>query len=145
VLARTFAAVIVPALWAGYLKGKDKADSWAEWVAKSIAGEVAGSYPFVRDAESMWEGMTHAGQVGVESWMQTEVQAVHDLYNAAQGKGAGKVVQDVANAAGEGLHIPGLGQLGKAAQYVKDVHDGKQHPKDALEYLKGLTIGAPKP
>ncbi len=148
VLARTFMSIIVPSLWAGYLADpKKKGDSWAGWVAQSIAGEVSGAVPFVRDAKSMWEGMTHAGQVGVESWMQTEVQAAHDLFNAAQGKGSGKVVQDVANAVGEGLHIPGLGQLGKSLQYVEDRRTGNAPtPAGTLRdnTAVNLFLGAPK-
>jgi len=97
---------------------------------------------------SMVKGFSHAGQVGVESWMGTMVQAGHDVVKAAQGEGdKAKIIQDVANALGEGLHIPGLGQLGKTAQYAADRKAGKIAPptgticdNDAVNAL----IGAPK-
>ena len=149
VLARTFMAIIVPALWAGYLNDQKKdGDSWAGWIAKSMAGEVAGSVPFVRDAAAMVQGYSHAGQVGVESWMQTMIQAGHDVVKAAQGQGGtGKPIQDVANALGEGLHIPGLGQIGTTAQYEYDLHHGKaQQPAGTARDNEPVNamIGAPK-
>jgi hypothetical protein len=146
-LARGFMALIVPAIWAGYLTEgppKDK-DGWAHWIAKSIAVEVAGMVPFVRDAAAMVEGYSHAGQVGVESFLNTLVGAGKDVVNLATGQHVNAPIKDIANAAGMGLHIPGLGQLGGSAQYVADVATGKQHPKDALDVAEGVALGrAPK-
>jgi hypothetical protein len=143
VLARSFMALIVPAIWAHYLthgKKKDE-DNWAAWIGKAVAGEVAGMVPFVRDAASMVEGYSHAGVVGAESWIQTMVQAAMDVKKVAQGKEVKAPIKDIANALGMGLHIPGLGQLGATAQYAADVHAGKEHPKDVVEAARGLTIG----
>jgi hypothetical protein len=146
-LARGFMALIVPAIWAGYLTDgppNDK-DGWAHWIAKSIAVEVAGMVPFVRDAASMVEGYSHAGQVGVESFLNTLVGAGKDVYHLATGQHVNAPIKDIANAAGMGLHIPGLGQAGGSAQYLADVASGKQHPKDALDVAEGVALGrAPK-
>jgi len=146
VLARTFMAIIVPALWAGYLAegGAKGGESWAAWAGKAVTGEVAGMVPVVRDAWSMVQGYRHAGVIGAESWMQTLVQPILDAGKLATGHEASGAVAHVADALGMGLHIPGLGQLGKSAQYVADVQSGKQHPADALEYAKGLTVGVHK-
>ncbi|MDY7579350.1 hypothetical protein RGU70_13610 [Herbaspirillum sp. RTI4] len=145
IVARTLMAIIVPALWAGYLSegGAKEGESWGAWAAKAITGEVAGMVPVVRDAYSMAQGFSHAGVIGAESWMSTMVNAGKDVVHAAQGKPANKPVSDIADAVGMGLHIPGLGQLGKSAQYVSDVQSGKQHPANAFEYAKGMVVGAP--
>jgi hypothetical protein len=146
-LARGFMALIVPAIWAGYLTEgppNDK-DGWAHWIAKSIGVEVAGMVPFVRDAAAMVEGYSHAGQVGVESFLNTMVGAAKDVYHLATGQHVNAPIKDIANAAGMGLHIPGLGQLGGSAQYLADVATGKQHPKGPLDVAEGVALGrAPK-
>jgi hypothetical protein len=149
VLARTLMAIIVPALWAeliseGLPHKLDSAGEWALWSAKAITGEVAGMVPVVRDAWSMAKGFSHAGVVGAESWMSTMVNAGRDVVHLAQGKEVKKPIQDISDAVGMGLHIPGLGQLGKSAQYMADVHNGKQHPEHAGQYIKGVLIGPPK-
>jgi hypothetical protein len=140
VFARTFMAIIVPALWAGYLTHgtpKDKTvEGWAEWAGKAVAGEVAGAVPFVRDAVAMFEGYKNAGLVGAENWIGTMVQAAKDIAS-----GNGKPVRDIANAIGMGLHIPGMGQLGTSAQYAADVASGKEHPQDTTEMVKGVVTG----
>lgn len=146
-LARGFMALIVPAIWAGYLTEgppNDK-DGWAHWIAKSIGTEVAGMVPFVRDAAAMFEGYSHAGQIGVESFLNTMVGAAKDVYHLATGQHVNAPIKDIANAAGMGLHIPGLGQLGGSAQYLADVASGKQHPKGPLDVAEGVALGrAPK-
>jgi hypothetical protein len=149
ILARTFMAIIVPALWAHYLtEGAAKhEESWAVWAAKAIAGEVAGMVPVVRDAWSMAEGFSHAGVVGAESWMSTMVHAGKDVLHLAQGKEVKKPIQDISDAVGMGLHIPGLGQLGKSAQYLSDVSTGKA-PTPAGTVRDNVVVntmmGAPK-
>lgn len=146
-LARGFMALIVPAIWAGYLTEgppKDK-DGWAHWIAASIGTEVAGMVPFVRDAAAMVEGYSHAGQVGVESFLNTLVGAGKDIVNLATGQHVNAPIKDIANAAGMGLHIPGLGQLGGSAQYLADVATGKQRPQGPLDVAEGVALGrAPK-
>ena len=146
-LARGFMALIVPAIWAGYLTEgppNDK-DGWAHWIGKSIAIEVAGMVPFVRDAAAMVEGYSHAGQVGIESFLNTLVTASKDVYHLATGQHVNAPIKDISNAVGMGLHIPGLGQAGGSAQYLADVASGKQHPKDALDVAEGVALGrAPK-
>lgn len=143
VLARSFMALIVPALWAHTLTHGAPGDDegWGAWIGKAVAGEVAGMVPFVRDVVAMVEGYSHAGVVGAESWMSTIVKAAMDVKHLAEGKEVKAPIKDIANAAGMGLHIPGLGQLGTSAQYAADVAAGKEHPADAAEYAKGIALG----
>jgi len=146
VLARTFMAIIVPALWAAYLThggaDSDKGESWGTWTAKAIAGEVASSVPFVRDAVGMVEGYRNAGMVSAENWLSTIVSAAKSTYKAATDPNAkGHWIRDTANAVGMGLHVPGLGQAGQSLQYLEDVRTGKEQPHDAAEYAKGVVTG----
>jgi len=97
--------------------------------------------PFVRDCAAMFEGYSHAGVIGIESWLSTIVKAAVDAKHLAEGKPVKAPIKDIANAAGEGLHIPGLGQLGASAQYATDVAQGKEHPADKLEYAQGIVLG----
>lgn len=141
VLARTFMVIVVPAIWAAYLQhgGSKDQDGWAAWLGKALAGEVASSVPFVRDAVGMVEGFHNAGMVAAENWLSTMINAGKALSHAGDGKG--KPIREVADAAGMGLHIPGLGQLGMSIQYARDVQTGKEHPRSSLEYAKGLLTG----
>ena len=146
ILARTFMAIIVPAIWAGWLTegGLKEGESAFEWAAKAITGDVAGTVPMVRDAYAMVEGYRNAGVVGAESWLSTLTKAGGDVVKVAQGKEPKKLVADVADAIGMGLHIPGLGQIGKSAQYIRDVSNGEQNPANALEYAQGMLVGTHK-
>lgn len=145
VLARTLMAVIVPALWAAYIThgkpDKQKQETWGGWTAKAILGEVAASVPFVRDAVSMVEGYKHAGQVAPEGWLATMVQAGHDIATIGDKSAKGAPIKDIANALGQGLHIPGLGQLGTSLQYLDDVHKGKERADNVKDVLVGLATG----
>jgi GNAT superfamily N-acetyltransferase len=144
VLARTFMAIVIPALWAHTIThgGTKDDESWGAWIAKAILGEIAASVPFVRDAVSMVQGYKNAGMVPVESLMAQLVLAVKDISHQVQGDGkGGNAIKDVLNVVGTGLHIPGLGQLGSTLQYEADVRSGKENPKDGLEHIKGLVLG----
>lgn len=144
VLARTFMAIIVPALWAGYLThgGKKDDEGWAAWVGKAILGEVAASVPLMRDAYSMAEGYSHAGMVATESWFANIVLAGKDILHMAQGDSSkGSPAKDILNTIGTSLHIPGMGQLGTSIQYLANVKSGKEAPQNALEFAKGVALG----
>jgi len=146
-LARGFMALIVPAIWAAYLTdgAPGTSEGWAHWIAKAIGKEVAGMVPFVRDAAAMVEGYSHACQVGVESFLDTMVGAAKYVGRLVTGQRVNAPIKDIANAAGMGLHIPGLGQAGGSAQYLADVASGKQHPKGPLDMAEGVALGrAPK-
>jgi len=150
VLARTFMALIVPAIWAGLLKGgpdEKKDESWGHWSAAAIAEEVAAQVPFVRDAASMVEGYKGAGMVPPENWVATMVQALKDIYKATgDEESKGSPIRDVANAVGMGLHLPGAGQIGTSLQYLENVRTGKESPENVFDFARGLVTGhGPRP
>jgi hypothetical protein len=145
VLARTFMAIIVPALWAAYLSrdgaDTDKGQSWAGWTAKAIGAEVAASVPLVRDAVSMVEGYKNAGMVSAENWLATMVSASKSTYKAATDpETKGHWLRDTANAAGMGLHIPASSALRRSVPSGRP--QGKEQPQSAVEVAKGVITGA---
>jgi hypothetical protein len=145
-LARAFAALIVPALWAGILThgsptdDKNK-DNIGHWFAQALGGEAAGMVPFVRDAYNFIEGYRGAGLNGIESWLSTVTKPITDAYKAYEGHDVKTVIRDTADALGTGLHIPGLGQAGASAQYLYNVKQGKENPKDAGDLAEGIIKG----
>ena len=142
IAARAVAALVVPALWAAVIQnGWPSKDDWGKWGAEALASEGAATLPFGRDMYAFLAGYQHAGIVGVENWMQAVAQPVKDIARMAQGKKPSNVIAHAADALGMGLHIPGLGQIGRSAQYLYDVHTGKQKPKSAAEAAEGVLLG----
>lgn len=142
IAARAMTALVVPALWAGVLNaGWPSKDDWGKWAGEALSEEAAGMIPFARDVYAFLAGRRSAGVVGVESWMQTVAQPLKDAANAAQGKKTSNVIAHVGDALGMGLHIPGLGQLSHSAQYLYNVHTGKEQPKNAAELAEGVALG----
>ena len=146
-LARGFMAIIAPAVWAGALaygspwSDKNKDSGLVPWMGRAIGSELAGTVPLVRDAWSMIEGHEGAGLVGVESWLSTVTKPFEDAYRVWQGRQSKTAIRDTADALGVGLHIPGMGQAGAAAQYAVNVRRGIEQPKNKLEYATGLARG----
>lgn len=145
VLGRTFAALLVPALWAGYLNdGSPDHDKhgFVHWISKAIMGEIAGMVPVVRDGYSMFEEHRGAGLVAAESWLAMMVKPIVDVAKMAEGKPPKAPIKDFADAAGAGLHIPGLGQAGATAQYYSDISTGAQpKPANTKEFIEGTMKG----
>jgi len=142
IAARAMAALIVPALWAGVVQnGWPSKDDWGKWGSEALASEGAGMLPFGRDVYAFLAGYQHAGIVGVENWLQAVTQPAKDVAHAAEGKKVANPIAHAADAAGMGLHIPGLGQLGHSAQYLYNVHTGKERPKNAGELAEGVLLG----
>ncbi|MFM0177134.1 hypothetical protein PQR52_01565 [Paraburkholderia aspalathi] len=142
VLSRYMMAMIVPALWAGVLAKPDKKEGWAKWAAGAIAGEYAGMVPMMRDAWSAVEGYRSAGLPPYMSVLGAIAKPVHDVVTAARGGEVKAPIKDIGNAIG--LGIPGAGQIGTSAQYIADVHSGKQRPGNALDFARGVALGQGK-
>ena len=142
--ARALATVIIPGLWVHYIRhgGPSDDEEWYEWAAMGIGGEIAASFPFMRDAWSMIE-YPHArgiGQVAPTRVMFDTVKMAKDILGEFEGEDT-KLVQDTANALGALLHIGGAGQAGKTLQYLLDVQRGEETPEDPLQALHDATLG----
>ena len=141
-LARAFMALIVPGMWAGILThGVPTKDDWDKWLLQTQSAELMGMIPFARDLYSFFEGYRHAGVIGAESWMQSVAQPIVDTWKTAQGSDVHGKISHLADAVGMGLHIPGLGQLGKTAQYLWDVHTGRQQPASKGQLVEEALLG----
>ena len=146
VCMRALMALVVPAAMTALItEGAPEDDkSWAAWMAKAFASEEIGSLPFARDLLSFLEGYRHAGVIGAEAWLSGIAQPMIDAWKAAQGQEVQGGIAHTADALGMGLHIPGLGQLGKTIQYLYDVHTGREQPESAAELAQGATVGSHK-
>jgi hypothetical protein len=144
VAARLFATLLIPAVWAQWLRSGTPSDdeSWWQWTAKAVAGEVAAMVPFVRDAAALLEH-GRAGTVAPMQAMTDVVNAGRDLWNEAHGQST-RLIQDLSNAVGEWAHIAGLGQLGHILQYMRDTAEGKHHPDNAAQAAKEAVVGGAK-
>jgi len=148
ILARAFMSLIVPAMWAELLNdGIPKGEEWAHFVGKAITGEVAASVPLVRDAYSMAQDFRGAGVVGAESWATAMVHGGQAVYKLTQGEvSKGKPISAVADMLGMGLHIPGLGQIGKSMQNIADMESGNATRPDTVpDYLYSVMMKPKKP
>lgn len=146
-MARTFMALVVPAIFAEAVTegGFPDAENWAHFFAMSMLTETAGTLPLGRDALSMAKGFQSAGVVGPEAWLSTMVKGGKNAIKYAAGDTDRPPISAVFDTVGAGLHIPGLGQIGKSLQYISDVHTGDQpRPDTGTEYVKNALIGPPK-
>ncbi len=146
-MGRLAASLVAPAI-VGYLvsNGWSK-DPWYKQLGMAITGEIASTVPLLRDGWSMVEAMAEG-----RDWKSSAltlppvrvagdfVQAVTDAIKETEGKST-RIIQDAANAIGEVFHIAGLGQAGKTAQYLEDVHTGKQKPQSVPALISGATLG----
>lgn len=148
ILARTFMAMIVPAIWAELLNdGVPSKDELAHFIGMALVSETAGAIPGARDVVSFVKGYQSAGVVGAEAWLGMMTKGVIQTGKYVTGNSAtGRVpVSPVMDMVGAGLHIPGLGQAGKTLQYLTDIETGHQpKPTSAFELIKNAAIGPPK-
>jgi phage-Barnase-EndoU-ColicinE5/D-RelE like nuclease5/Large polyvalent protein associated domain 22 len=140
-VARALAAVVIPGVVAGYAShgGPSEDESWYGWALKSIAGEVAGMVPFVRDAASMLE-YGQGGDIAPMRVLKDGYLVGKDVVKEVNGEDS-KIIRDLANFIGEVAHIGGLGQGGKTLQYLRDVANGKENPEGAGEFIHDAALG----
>lgn len=140
-LQTAWGAIIIPALFGGFLFNKAKEDdSYWKIAGKAISLQMTQGIPFFREFASQFvEGYKPTTPIG--SLASAMYQAGHDAYKYTQGKPVGNVVRHVAGAAGIGLGIPGTLQAGKTGQFLYDYSRGKQRPRDLIEWWRGLRTG----
>jgi hypothetical protein len=139
VLARFMMAAIVPALVAGVVEGKDKAEGWAAWAAKAITGEFGSMVPGLREAVGMLKGYSNAGMPALMQTLAAGGKPFRDAWEAAHGKPPKHPIKDTGNALG--LFIPGLGQVSATAQGVHDIATGAYQPQDLGDALRAVVMG----
>ena len=138
-----YAVSVIPALWAAYIKHgspEDNQEEWYDWAGKAILGEIAGTVPFVRDAWSMIEYSHSSSEVAPIRILHDVVKVGNDVIGEFNDRET-KIIQDAANMLGELLHIGGLGQAGKTAQYLRELEQGKQDPQSTAELIHDAALG----
>lgn len=142
ILARYFAALIVPGLVVGaVVEGIKEGQPWWEWAAGSIAGEYAGMVPQLREAYAQVVKGWH--QSGLPPWLKALVELAKpavDVKKAAEGENVKAPIKDTGNAAG--LFLPGLSQIGATTQFLYDVHAGEQTPQTVWDWARGISSGS---
>lgn len=145
---RIMATLIAPAVvtWLVSHKGLTD-DPWFEQLGMAVADEIASTVPVVRDGWSMAVAMLEGRQADGAELPPIRVagdilKTFKDAWQELHGKQS-HILQDAGNAIGETFHVAGLGQAGKTAQYIRDVHNNKQNPKSIPAAVVGAAIGGP--
>lgn len=145
IAARLFATVLIPALCTQWVKdygpNAEEDEGWAHWIAKAIAGEVAATVPFVRDAVSMLEYDKADATVAPLRYLTDTYKVGKDVVKEFKGESS-RIIQDLGNLVGELFHIGGLGQAGKSGQYIRDVLTGNvPEPANAGVAVRDVLLG----
>lgn len=142
VLARSLTYIAIPALVEQAISGPSvsKDEGWGKWAAKAVVSQMAATLPLVRDVA----GYLERGK-GPETPLSRTITAigeqVKDIDHAAEGeKVSKKWVRHMIEMPGYLLGLP-TGQGAVTAQYLWDVSNGKEDPKDVQQWLHGMMYG----
>jgi len=138
--AGIWGTIIVGAIFNKFVFQKEKEkDTQTELWARAFGGSLTQGIPFVREPASyLLEGFNPRTPIAGATVAGSA--AIGDLVKAWQGKPVKKPITHAANAVGALTGLP-LGQLGKTSQFIYDEQTNKQHPRDFMEYLRGLKTG----
>lgn len=140
--------------WAAVLSGavfgalfftkKDKDDTTFDLWAKALTSQVAGMIPFGREAASFFvEGQQP--RTPLESVMTAVGSSWKDIQRSTKGQATPKAIAHGMSAAGLVFGVPGAGQIGRSSQFIYDVRQGKQRPRNILEWANGIIHGEAQP
>ncbi|MBX3502790.1 MAG: hypothetical protein KF889_25375 [Alphaproteobacteria bacterium] len=152
IAARSWWLLVVPALfgaWAGG-QGPDEDEDLGAWAARKVLFNLPMSVPVARDLAS-----------GLENSISGKFRGGYQFTPAARaGETLLRLSNDFIKLAREGevnegflkraIEVPGyllglpVGQLGNTSQFLWDVIEGDQSPKDIKDWLDGLVYGPEK-
>ncbi|CAB4120770.1 hypothetical protein UFOVP5_7 [uncultured Caudovirales phage] len=151
--ARAFFLLILPPLLTEVLRAAAGAGSppdddewWTEWALRKMTVNAIGPIPVVRDViEPIWQGARGAkvwnpSITPLQRAMDSIVNAGKDAGKLARGEDTKHATKDLLEAAG---YMTGLvpGQVASATQFLVDVGEGDAQPKDAWDWIEGLSTG----
>lgn len=148
----TFGAeFIVKSLKGDYPKDDDDdgevLDDWLSWFGMSQIRAGVATVPFAgQGANAMINAMNdkpYDDRISLSPVVQMGERAVKFLGKEHSGKGYkdnSHMVADMANTLGFATGLP-LGQLGKPLSYIADVKEGDSHPKNIIDWGRGLVVG----
>lgn len=154
VLARSWFYFVAPAIIEGMISGTEKKDdeSWPEWAGLEIGSSLFSGIPLVRDmARSiMRDGLT--GKALQDGALKTPAadfitkggQPFVDAAKTIKGDNAPNATKHAIDSVGYLSGLP-LGQASNSGQFLWDVMDSNQSPKDAMDWYRGLTSGKSDP
>lgn len=140
VMEGLYGAVLIPAAFGALLFNKwEKDDDIFKFLAKALILGQTSLIPFAREIG------TYAleGRVPTTPWgsiIQAGMAVTTDVKRAYQGKKVEKPIQHAANVIGLTTGLP-LGQIGRTAEFYKDVYTGEQRPNGIWQYIQGTIHG----
>ena len=155
-VARAFFLLVLPPLLTEVLRAAagagnppDDDEWWTEWVLRKLTANAVGPIPVVRDLiEPVWQGVRGAkvwnpSVTPLQRAMDSIVAAGKDVGHIARGEETKHAVKDLMETAG---YVTGLvpGQVASATQFLVDVGNGTSQPKDAWDWIEGLSTGKVK-
>lgn len=137
-LAKGWWSVLVPSIVGATLFNSAKEDdSIFKIGAKGIVLQLASTLPLGREMANLFiEGHPSRSPWG------SIIQALKSTAGDVTGKPdpRRKTVQHTANVVGLTMGLP-LGQIGRTSQFIADVNRGRQHPRNIMEYIRGIIHG----
>lgn len=138
-----YGAVLIPAAFGALLFNQQKeSDSWFKTIGKALVIQPLSTIPVVRDASNYFlEGFPPRSPIA--TIMNAAGSILSDVKKWKEGKRVDKPITHGANIIGLGLGLP-MGQIGRTAQFAKDVQTGHQRPKNIQEWARGIISGEAK-
>lgn len=118
-------------------KKDDGTEGWLAWFGKAMAMAVTGGIPGVRDIAAHYlEGRDYE-----VSPIKSVVDSGDALLKDVEGKShTDQYIKHALSTAGYVFGLP-LGQVGATSQFLSDVWNGKQNPRDIAEWWHGVSTG----
>lgn len=136
-------SVLVGAAFGAALFNQSKQDdSWWKIIAKALLIQPLSTVPVVRDiANFIAEG--YHSRSPIASAAQAGLDIGKDIVRWMEKKPVKKPIQHAANVVGLSTGLP-LMQPGKTSQFLWDVGQRKQQPRNILEWWRGIVTGEAK-
>lgn len=141
-MGAVYGSILIPALFGALLFNKAEEDeSWFKRIGKALILQPIQTIPFVRDAAAIYEGFPIRSPL-VAAY-DAIARAGRDAVKVIQGKKVEKPIKSAADALGMTLGLP-LGQPGRTGQFLYDVNQRKEKPKNIFDWMNGLIHGTTK-
>ncbi len=147
VMARSVYYLVIPAiaeaLWTSGGPDEDKGEGYGWWAAKAIAAEVPAGIPILRDlAKSAIEGHDYemSPLARAANTVKGSAKDIAALVGMSDAEPSGKALQHAMESFGYFTGAP-TGQAGATAQFLWDVGQGNQDPKDMAQWIQGIIHG----
>jgi hypothetical protein len=150
-MARAWWLVVMPPLLAELLAGRppDDDEDWGMWAFEAMTLQAVGAIPIVRDAARpvvqiiKGEKPFDYAMSPVQRAIQTFVNTAGDAVNLIEGEETKRATRNALESVGYATGVV-PGQVAQATQFLVDVAQGDQHPRDFWDWYEGLSTGKVK-